>query len=138
MKKQIILSNNLEAIPELAVFVEQACEELALDNSLIFKLNLVLEEAVTNVILYAYPRKETHIFQVSISKEDDILTAQVKDAGTPFDPTTQAPQVDTKLSVEERKIGGLGIFLIKEYMDDVSYQRTADGYNVLTMTKKLS
>ena len=130
MKKQIILSNNLEAIPELAVFVEQVCEELALDNSLIFKLNLVLEEAVTNVILYAYPRKEYHIFQVSISK--------VKDAGTPFDPTTQAPKVDTKLSVEERKIGGLGIFLIKEYMDDVSYQRTADGYNVLTMTKKLS
>ena len=138
MKKQIELTNDLNVIPKLAVFVEEVCEELALEKSLVFKLNLVLEEAVTNVILYAYPQNENHSFQIFISKENDILTAQIKDAGIPFDPTTQAPEVDTTLDAQERKIGGLGIFLIKEYMDTVSYQRTADGYNLLTMTKKLS
>lgn len=138
MKKQIELTNDLKVIPKLAVFVEEVCEELSLEKSLVFKLNLVLEEAVTNVILYAYPQNEVHSFQIFISKENSILIAQVKDAGIPFDPTTQAPEVDTTLDAHERKIGGLGIFLIKEYMDTVSYQRTADGYNLLTMTKKLS
>jgi len=138
MKKQIELANNLKAIPKLAVFVEEVCEELALEKRQFFKLNLVLEEAVTNVILYAYPHNEDHTFQVFISKENGVLTTQVKDAGIPFDPTTQAPEVNTTLNADERKIGGLGIFLIKEYMDTVSYQRTADGYNVLTMTKKIS
>ena len=135
MKKQIILSNNLEAIPELAVFVEQACEELALDNSLIFKLNLVLEEAVTNVIMYAYPKGTDGLVDIEAIIREHSLTFIVSDSGQPFDPTTQ-PQADISLGVDDRPIGGLGIYMVKNIMDSVSYRRS-DGKNILTMIKNI-
>jgi anti-sigma regulatory factor (Ser/Thr protein kinase) len=95
----------------------------------------VLEEAFSNVIFYAFDDKDTHMIGVEFILEKDKLTIVLKDGGKPFDPTAKEDP-DTTLSVEERPIGGLGIFLIKKMMDEVYYQRVSDK-NHLTMVKYL-
>ena len=102
-----------------------------------FNLNLVLEEAVTNVIMYAYPQDEEHTMTLKAWTEDGKLTFQLSDQGKPFNPIKEAPQVDTTLSAEERDIGGLGIFLIQQMMDEVEYEYK-DNSNVLTMKKNIN
>lgn len=136
MDKLLTLSNHIEDIPTLAEFVDTVCEELGLDPALNFNLNLVLEEAVSNVMLYAYPQNEDHTISLKAKTEGDVLAFELSDQGKEFDPISEAPEVDTTLSVEERQIGGLGIFLIQQIMDEVSYERKDDS-NILTMKKKL-
>ena len=98
-------------------------------------LNLALEEAVTNVILYAYPEGSDGLVDIEAVMSKDKLKFIISDSGQAFDPTA-APEADVTLGVEDRPIGGLGIYLVRNIMDTVSYER-ADGKNVLTLTKKL-
>lgn len=134
MEKQLTLVNKIEQIPQLAEFVEQICEELGLDVAMNFNLNLVLEEAVTNVIMYAFPQGEEHTFTLKAWTEGNKLVFELRDQGKPFNPIESAPEVDTTLSADEREIGGLGIFLIQKIMDEVSYQYEGQS-NILTMIK---
>ena len=94
-----------------------------------------MEEAVANVILYAYPKGESNIVELEAQSDGEMLSIQIIDYGMEFDPT-KAEEADTSLSSEDRPIGGLGIFLIRQVMDSVEYQRI-DGRNVLLITKKI-
>ena len=137
MHKELVLRNRIEEVAQLEGFIETLGEELTLDVPLCFNLNLALEEAVTNVINYAFPPEEEHSFLVSADGEaEGTLTLEIQDDGVAFDPLNEAPEVDITLGVEERPIGGLGIFLVKQIMDEVSYERV-DGKNILTMKKCL-
>jgi anti-sigma regulatory factor (Ser/Thr protein kinase) len=98
-------------------------------------LNLALEEAVTNVIVYAYPDGIDGLVDIEAYIREDHLEFIISDSGKPFDPTA-APQADVTLGVEDRKIGGLGIYLVRNIMDTVSY-RYENGKNILTMIKKI-
>jgi sigma-B regulation protein RsbU (phosphoserine phosphatase) len=98
-------------------------------------INLALEEAVVNVMTYAYPQETTGNVDIEAMANDERLKFTISDWGTPFDPTAQK-EVDTTLSAEERPIGGLGIHLVRHIMDSINYERT-DGKNVLTLRKKL-
>ena len=133
MKKDLVIENKIEQVALLASFVEEICEELGLGPDLVFNLNLVLEEAVTNVVMYAYPEGEVHQIWLSAEEHNGSLVFTLQDEGAEFDPTV-VPEADVTLSAEEREIGGLGIFLIRQIMNEVSYQRI-DGRNVLTMKK---
>ena len=135
MEKKLVLKNEISEINKLAVFIEELGEELGLAPDLVFNLNLVLEEAVSNVILYAYPKEEQQEIVLTAKMSDKNLIFVLTDAGKEFDPT-QAPDADVTLSAEERQIGGLGIFLIRQIMNKVEYQRL-DGKNVLTLGKQL-
>lgn len=135
MEKTLILKNDIAEISRLAEFVENLGEEFMLTPDLVFNLNLVLEEAVSNVILYAYPKEEHEIITLSAKKDDNMLIFVLTDSGKEFDPT-QIPDADVSLSAEEREIGGLGIFLIRQIMNTVEYQRI-EGRNVLTLGKEL-
>ena len=106
-----------------------------LDKDLVTSLNLALEEAVTNVMLYAYPKDVDGLVDVESVVGEDSIKFIVSDNGKPFDPTA-APDADTVSSVEDRPIGGLGIHLVRSIMDEVSYERT-EGKNVLTMIKNI-
>ena len=136
MEKKLVIKNEISEIGKLATFIEELGEELVLTPDLIFNLNLALEEAVTNVILYAYPKEEQKDIFISANMSDNILIFVLTDSGKEFDPT-QVPDADITLSAEEREIGGLGIFLIRQIMDTVEYQRI-DGKNVLSMSKQLN
>lgn len=129
--KQIVLENRLSELEALTAFVEACGETLRLEAEVRFKLALALEESVTNVIMYAYPKEEKHTFVVTADLQQDDLVFTIEDHGVPFDPT-QVPEADTTLSAEERPVGGLGIFLVRRLMDSVEYRRE-EGRNVLTL-----
>ena len=101
------------------------------------QVELALEEVLVNVINYAYPQDQNPpgTIEVECSWDDrQILTIVVADQGAAFDPLNK-PDPDTTLSIEERDIGGLGIYLTKKMMDQVTYDRSR-GKNKLTMVKK--
>lgn len=136
----LTLVNRTEEVERIPVFLEALCQATGCNPAVSFNLNVALEEAVVNVINYAYPqdgREYTFTLDVqAVSEKDDILlTFTLKDQGIQFDPT-QAKDADTTLSAQEREIGGLGIYLVRQLMDGVSYQYV-DGTNVLTMTKRV-
>ena len=135
MARHLILHNDIQQIPQLAEFVETIAEEKNLDQALAMSLNLALEEAVTNVILYAYPNGIDGLVDIEAFIREDCLEFILSDSGKPFDPTA-APDADITLGVDERSIGGLGIYLVRNIMDTVSY-RYENGKNILTMIKKI-
>ena len=135
MQRSITLTNNLDEIPQLSSFVEEICEIVGFDMSTTMSLNLALEEAVVNVMDYAYPTGTKGIINVEAKANDQRLKFVISDSGIPFDPTVKA-EVDTTLSAEERPIGGLGIHLVRQIMDSINYERV-DGKNVLTLRKIL-
>ena len=134
-ERHLILHNDISQIPQLAEFMEVISEETKMDQGLAMSLNLALEEAVTNVILYAYPEGSDGLVDVEAIIWRDHIDFIISDAGMPFDPTAAAPP-DLTLDVMDRPIGGLGIYLVKTIMDQVAYERK-DGKNILSMTKKL-
>ncbi len=135
LKRSLILPNDIETIPQLNEFIDAVAEEVALDMSLAMSLNLAIEEAVVNVMEYAYPDGEKGNVEIEVTVDEGWLTFIISDSGIAFDPTTKE-DADTTLSAEERPIGGLGIFLVKKLMDTIEYQRT-DGKNVLTLRKNI-
>ena len=135
MEKSIILANDISEINKLSQFIDEIGEEFSLTPDTIFNLNLVLEEAVANVINYAYPKEEHQSIFLSAKLQDSSIVFVLTDTGKEFDPT-MAPEADITLSAEDRPIGGLGIFLIRQIMNQVKYERI-EGKNVLTLEKKL-
>lgn len=135
MEKSIVLANDIAEVNKLNMFVEEIGEEFSLSPDVVFNLSLVLEEAVVNVINYAYPKEEHESIYLSARLHEGSIILVLTDTGVEFDPT-MAPEADITLSAEERPIGGLGIFLIRQIMNEVKYERI-DGKNVLTLEKKL-
>ena len=136
MEKKLVIKNDISEISKLAVFIDELGEEMNLTPELNFNLNLVLEEAISNVILYAYGKEEQKEISLVAYLSDNNLVFVLTDSGMEFDPT-KVPDADVTLSAEEREIGGLGIYLIRQIMNTVEYQRI-DGKNVLTMRKELN
>ena len=134
-RKQIILQNDIQQVPLLAQFVDEVCEAAGIDMATSMKLNLAIEEAVVNVMNYAYPLGTIGDINIEVQVDNNQLEFIISDTGTPFDPTTKA-EVDTTLSAEERPIGGLGIHLVRNIMDSINYER-ANGKNILALIKIL-
>lgn len=135
MQKHLTLHNDVQQVTLLADYIDAVADESALDPALAISLNLALEEAVANVILYAYPEGTQGDVDITTTVADGVLTFIIADEGVPFDPT-QKEEADVTLGLEERPIGGLGIFLVRQIMDTVGYERR-EGRNILTLTKKL-
>lgn len=133
MQRTIELNNDIAEIPQLSAFIDSFAEEAGLDFSLTMSLNLAMEEAVVNVMEYAYPEGTVGKVNISASAEGDDVEFVISDSGTAFDPTAK-DEVDIDLGVEDRQIGGLGIHLVRNIMDDIKYERK-DGKNILTLYK---
>ena len=135
MEKSIILANDISEVSRLYEFIEEVGNDFSLTPDIAFNLNLVLEEAVVNIINYAYPKEDHQHIYLSAKMRDDSIVLVLTDTGKEFDPTA-APEADVTLSADEREIGGLGIFLIRQIMNEVKYERI-EGKNVLTLEKKI-
>ncbi|MBR5748306.1 MAG: ATP-binding protein [Prevotella sp.] len=131
----LILPNDVQEVPQLATFVDEVCEAVGMDMSTTMKMNLAIEEAVVNVMNYAYPAGTRGEVRIEAKSHESYVEFIISDDGTPFNPT-EVKEADTTLSAEERNIGGLGIFLVKHYMDKVKY-KYVNGQNVLTLRKNL-
>lgn len=136
IRHSITLPNDINSVPQLNDFIDGFSLEAGLDMSMTMSLNLALEEAVVNVMTYAYaPDTQGELILEAVA-DKGVVTFILTDTGVPFDPTAKE-DADTTLGIEDRPIGGLGIFLVRQLMDAVDYQRV-DGQNVLTLTKKLT
>ena len=135
LTKSITLKNNVREVARLSEFIKSVMEELSIDKSLSRQLRLAIEEAVVNVIDYAYPPEIDGKIDVQLQTDGKRLKVIICDSGAAFDPTTKE-QTDTSLSVEDRQIGGLGILLVRELMDTINYERV-EGKNILTLIKNI-
>lgn len=129
------ISNRIGELTVLTGITEDLVHKWQLPDSLAMNLNLVMEEALSNIIYYAYNDSAEHKIRISISLGRQGLTIRIKDDGIPFDPSSHL-QPDISLPAMDRPVGGLGIFLISKFMDTVHYSRK-NNLNILTITKKI-
>jgi anti-sigma regulatory factor (Ser/Thr protein kinase) len=129
------LKNDLQEIERMANEVDAWWSQHARLEEFKFQLDLVLDEMVSNVIRHGLKDSNEHRILVNLSCDGDDLTVEIQDDGVAFNPL-EAPVPDTTKPLEERPIGGLGIHLVRQIMDDLSYRRH-DGKNYLVMRKKL-
>lgn len=134
MTNTLIIKNDPGQLALLYEFLEQLADSCGISTPQQMEIKLALDEAVTNIIQYAYPGTTGDI-RIDIECDNRKLKITITDKGIPFNPL-ENKEPDITLPLEERPIGGLGIFLVKQLMADVSYQRS-DGYNILTMTKDI-
>ena len=135
VEKELHLLNDLSEIAKLPLLVGELASEFKFSDEAVFNFNLVLEEAVTNIVMYAYPEGKSGSIDIVAKCDGDSVKLVISDSGKPFDPT-MVPDADVTLPAEERRIGGLGIFLIRQIMDSVEYRRNG-GKNILVMSKKI-
>jgi len=130
----LVMRNDIQQIPTLAEWMEG----LDIPAELNMPLNLALEEAVSNVMLYAYPEQSGQVLVECTRRyreQTEQIVFTISDSGIPFDPTQHA-EADISLSAEEREIGGLGIHLVRQIMDEVRYVRE-ENKNILTLIKNI-
>jgi sigma-B regulation protein RsbU (phosphoserine phosphatase) len=135
MRKSIVLPNEIQEVPRLNAFVDEVCETVGFNEDDAMQIKLAVEEAVVNVMKYAYAPGLRGDVTIEAASNDVRLKFTIIDSGVPFDPTVQS-EVDTTLSAKERKIGGLGIHIIRQNMDSINYERSGN-LNVLTLRKKI-
>lgn len=114
--------------------VEAFAESQEWSPDLLFRINLVLEELVLNIMDYGHDDNEHEII-ISLESGEDLITVNIEDGGHAFDPLTDAPEPDVDGPIESRSIGGLGVMLVREMMDDMKYRRE-NGRNYLTLSHR--
>jgi serine/threonine-protein kinase RsbW len=122
MKQVIKLKNDLNELNRLAIFITEFVNNSKIAKSNIFNLNLILEEHLVNIISYAYDDNEIHEIEIILDIQDDVLEISVIDDGKPFDPTG-FKSIEIGNSLEDRKIGGLGILFMTQLTHNIEYRR---------------
>lgn len=134
--KELSIPAEVEKLPELLSFLEQQLEEVGCSPKTQMQISVAAEEIFVNIANYAYaPGKGIATVRLTIREDPSEAAITFIDRGTPFDPLKKEDP-DVTLSLEEREIGGLGIYMTKKTMDDVRYEYK-DGQNQLTLIKKL-
>lgn len=136
VRRSLALYNDVKYTSKLSEYVEAIAIEKNFEEDLKAEIQLALEEAVVNVMSYAYPEGTVGIVNINGTIDNEWATFVVTDSGIPFDPLTKE-EPDITLPAEDRPIGGLGIFMVRHIMDEVIYKRQ-DGKNMLTLKKKIT
>ena len=135
--KELVVKAEKEKLDDVLDFIHAILDETQCSMKTMMVIDLCVEEVFVNIASYAYDN-EVGDAKIEVELNDDGSEVKMifSDSGVPYDPLAKEDP-DINLSVEERQIGGLGIFLVKKKMDDVIYEYK-DGQNVLTLVKKLS
>ena len=129
------LKNDLSELDRLCQNCETVGESLGLSKKLTFEMNLALDELFTNIISYGFADEKEHVIKIDIVAENNELRMRIEDDGIPFDPVI-AEEPNLECRIEECRIGGLGIHLIKNLMDEIRYERLND-VNILYLKKHI-
>lgn len=133
--KKVVLDARLTALGEVTLFVNRFMEQLGCDEKTKGQTDIAVEEIFANICHYAYPGEVGKV-TVEVKMEDGKrLVLTFSDSGVRYNPL-EKPDPDITLGAQEREIGGLGIYMVKNIMDEVSY-RYEDGKNILTMVKQI-
>ena len=133
---EISMSTDVQEIASLAARIDEFCESRGIGPMIANAVNVSLDELLTNTIDYGYDDEGLHQIGIVLSRQADKLVVEIDDDSRAFDPSGSPPEVDLDAPLEDRPIGGLGLFLVHELMDSVDYRRT-DGRNVVTLKKHL-
>ena len=128
-----IFPAEIDELAAVIAFLEEELDKAEASPKLVVTLSVALEELFVNVAHYAYPDSKGTA-KIEIDTSGDSVVIRLTDSGIPFDPLAK-PDPDVTESAEKRKIGGLGIYMVKKSMDSISYQRQ-DGKNILTISKR--
>ena len=131
----IVIKNDLSELARIAEAIETHGEGHDWPMTWVLNVNLSLDELITNVVSYGYDDSEEHEIRVTLTERDGALEVILEDDGLAFDPFSDAPAPDLTASMEERRIGGLGVHFVKSLMDEVSYERR-DGCNRVTLIQR--
>ncbi len=136
MNKSIIkLKNSIDELTKLSIAIENLAEEWKLPITTAMNLNLVLEEIFTNIVNYGFEDTQLHFITIEFNFEET-LKIIISDDGIAFNPLIDARKPDLNADVETRKIGGLGIHIVKKIMDKVDYKRIQNK-NILKLYKEV-
>jgi anti-sigma regulatory factor (Ser/Thr protein kinase) len=130
------LDNSLAALAQLHAAVGEFCRRRAIHPDIEFKIDLALEEVFTNIVRHGYDDSDPHEIMVRLHSSRERIRIRIEDDGRHFNPLL-APAVDLNAALSERRVGGLGVHLVRRLMDQVRYRRQADG-NQLTLVKRLA
>ena len=132
-KKEILILNDLEQVQTVIEEFELFAEEHQVPFPMVMKINIVLDEIVSNIIKYGFPEENKDNLEIVIELQGKKMRLIIQDRGIPFNPFQKTPP-DLSKPLEEREIGGLGIHLVRQLMDEYEYNRQIDR-NVVVMTK---
>lgn len=131
---QFSVANDLREIAVAADRIDEFCSLNGIPPATAYAVNLSVDELLTNTISYGYEDSGEHRIDLRIRLDGDVLAVEISDDGIEFAPDS-ADDPDTNASIEDRPIGGLGIFLTRQMMDSFEYRRD-EGRNIVTLTKK--
>lgn len=128
MEKQSFKAN-LESIKQIQDFVEKNLRRRKRDKAKLYKVNVLIEEIVVNIVNYAFKDTKKGFIDIDIEISGDKMLFKISDNGVPFNPL-KAEDPDISVSLENRKIGGLGIFFVKQISEDISYSYKNNKNNI--------
>lgn len=131
------ITSDVSELERLAGVVDTFVADHGFPTKIAFNLNLSLDELITNIVSYGYTDGEAHDIQVSLTLQDGYLITRIVDDALEYDPFVEAPEPDLEAGVDERPIGGLGVFLVKELMSRTSYERLGST-NVTTLWQSVT
>ena len=131
----LTLKNDLAELERIAAAIEAHGEARDWPPVWIQRANLSLDELISNVVTYGYPEGGEHEIHVVLTERDDSLEVVMEDDGAPFDPFSEAPEPDLEADVDERRLGGLGVHIVRSMMDEVQYERR-DGRNRMVLIQR--
>lgn len=133
--RSIRFAAKFEYLDEIREFVGDIARKGGFGEKDVYNIQLATDEAASNIVEHAYEGVSNGVLDLSCGMEGDVIKIVLVDYGEPYDPSV-VPIPDIKADLSERKIGGLGIFLMRKLMDEVHYEPRANKSNVLTMTKR--
>lgn len=131
------VANRLEELERLHAFLDDVAEQGGWPGKLKLDFLLCCDELLTNTIHYGFPQGGDHTITITAATENGIASMVLEDAGIAFNPFLDSDEPDISLSLEDRDIGGLGIYFVKQRMDTFHYERTTNG-NRLSLAKALN
>ena len=133
---KIVFDANFDNLDEIREIVAEAARQVGFSDKEIYAIQLAADEASSNIIEHAYAGVTGGKLEIDINISDNKLKIIMRDHGEPFDPAS-VPEPNVKADLSERKIGGLGMYLMRKLMDEVSYESSPETGNILTMIKRL-
>jgi serine/threonine-protein kinase RsbW len=130
-----IFPARFEFLDEIRELVAQVARDGGFTDKAIYSLQLAADEAASNIIEHAYEGISNATLDITCDMQGDMIVITMRDTGKPFDPS-KVKRPNLKADLSDRQIGGLGVYLMRKLMDEVSYQSNSKTGNLLTMTKR--
>ncbi len=131
----LCLPTKLDQLDRIYDAIDELGEAEDWPPGMVYQVKLVLEELGVNIVTHGHDNDPRHEFEIILDSDTDVLTIELRDEGQAFNPLTDCPEPDLESGLDDRPVGGLGIYLVRTMMDELNYRRE-DNKNILTIVKR--